>query len=89
MDNIKEVCGAVKDLVTFFKSQAKAAKALGVEQPTVSNWLRGKTRVPAVAALRAEQLTGGAIRAVALCPELAELSLAADQQGTPEVQRAS
>ncbi|BBM00467.1 Cro/CI family transcriptional regulator [Microbulbifer sp. GL-2] len=89
MDDTNEVYGPVRDLVAFFKSQAKAAKALGVEQPTISNWLRKKTEVPAVEALRAEQLTGGAVRAEDLCPKLAGLYVFADQQGTPEVQQAS
>lgn len=78
---------AVKKLIDHFGSQAKAAKALGIEQPNISNWLRGKNRVSAVLALRAELATGGAVKAVDLCPKLAGLHDA--QPESEEVRKAS
>ncbi|WP_020413147.1 transcriptional regulator [Microbulbifer variabilis] len=86
MDDANEVSRSAQDLVIFFKSQAKAAEALGVEQPTISNWLRGKNGVSPVSALRAEQVTGGKVKAVDLCPKLAEVFEASGPQRVAEVQ---
>ena len=61
-------------LVEHFGTQKKAAKAIGVEQGTVSGWVRQKHGMSPIAALRAEEVTGGKFSAVALCPDLARLS---------------
>ena len=60
-------------LVEHFGTQKKAALALGVEQGTVSGWVRQKHGMSPIAALRAEEVTGGKFSAVALCPDLARL----------------
>lgn len=65
------VLKAVKALVAHFENQKAAAAAIGVEQPTISAWLNGGHGVSARSAIRAERATGGAIRAVDLCPDLA------------------
>jgi DNA-binding transcriptional regulator YdaS (Cro superfamily) len=60
-------------LVEHFGTQKKAALALGVEQGTVSGWVRQKHGMSPIAALRAEEVTGGKFSAVALWPDLARL----------------
>ncbi len=62
-----------KQLVSHFGTQEKTAKALGVDQGTVSGWVRGKHGVSPVTALRIEALTEGQFRAKDLCPALADL----------------
>jgi DNA-binding transcriptional regulator YdaS (Cro superfamily) len=57
-------------LVKHFGTQDKAAVALGVKQGTVSGWIRGEHGMSAITAIRAEQVTCGAFRAVELCPAL-------------------
>lgn len=47
--------------------------ALGVDQGTVSAWVRGKHGMSAVTALRAEAKTDGVFRAIDLCPQLASV----------------
>lgn len=60
-------------LVVHFGSQQKTADALGCTQPSVSAWLQGKANMSAPLALKAERITKGEIKAVDLCPALAEL----------------
>lgn len=60
-------------LVDYFGTQKKTALALGVEQGTVSGWVRKKHGMSPIAALRAQEATGGRFCAVDLCPELARL----------------
>lgn len=57
-------------LVTHFGSQTLTAKALGVEQPSVNAWLKGKTKMSEKTALRAQLATKGEFKAVDLCPSL-------------------
>jgi len=65
---------AVKALIAYFGgSQAKAAAAVGVTQPTISAWLNKGHAARPINAMRAQEATGGAVRAVDLCPELREL----------------
>ena len=66
-------------LVDHFGTQTKTAKRLGVDQGTVSGWVREKHGMSAVTALRAEAETAGAFKAIDLCPALqrAEKSSAA------------
>lgn len=68
-------------LVEHFGTQKKAALALGVEQGTVSGWVRQKHGMSPIAALRAEEVTGGKFSAVALCPDLARLDRKPAQEG--------
>jgi transcriptional repressor of cell division inhibition gene dicB len=67
---------AIKKLVDDLGGQVTAAEALKVAQPTVSNWVNGKHGMSAIVAMRAERLTGGAVLASDLCPELNELPAA-------------
>ena len=60
-------------LVAHFGGQQKTADALGCTQPSVSAWLQGKANMSAPLALKAERITNGEIKAVDLCPALAEL----------------
>ncbi|WP_299582037.1 YdaS family helix-turn-helix protein [uncultured Microbulbifer sp.] len=89
MNKLNRVEMAVKKLIEHFGGQQAAAKALKVSQSTISNLKRGKQGASATLALRAEREAGGLVRAVDLCPELAELFEAADQQGIPEIREAS
>lgn len=56
------------NLVKHFGTQDIAAKRLGVDQTTVSGWVRGKHGMSPAVALRAERLTGGRFTAAELCP---------------------
>jgi DNA-binding transcriptional regulator YdaS (Cro superfamily) len=85
-DGVEE---AIKKLIEHFGGQQAAARALKVSQPTISNLLRGIHGASATLALRAERVAGGLVRAEDLCPKLAELFEAADQQCIPEVREAS
>ncbi len=55
-------------LVDHFGTQTKAAEALGVDQTTISGWVRGKHGMSPAVALRAEMLTTGKFKAAELCP---------------------
>lgn len=57
-----------KSLVAFFGTQEATAEKLGVDQSTVSGWVRGKHGMSPVVAKRAERLTAGAFKKEALCP---------------------
>jgi len=72
-----DTINAIKKLVDDLGGQVTAAAALGVKQPTVSNWINGKHGMSAIVALKAERLTGGTVQAVELCPELSDLTPAA------------
>lgn len=55
-------------LVSHFGTQTKAADALGVDQTSISGWVRGKHGMSPAVALRAEKLTAGKFKAADLCP---------------------
>lgn len=57
-----------QSLVDYFEGQSSTAKALGVNQGAVSNWVRGKHGMSPAVALRAAKLTGGRFTAAELCP---------------------
>lgn len=61
-----------KSLIDFFGNQVKTAQALQVTQPSVNAWLKGKTKMSATVAIKAEKLTHGKFKAYELCPKLAE-----------------
>lgn len=62
---------AVEALIDHFDgSQVRAAQAIGVRQPTISGWLNSGHYARAKHALRAEQVTGGLVKASDLCPDL-------------------
>jgi DNA-binding transcriptional regulator YdaS (Cro superfamily) len=73
----------IQKLIGYFGTQAKAASALGVDQTTISGWLRAKHSVSPTNALRIQIATLGFIRAAELCPMLAELSPTLDQTIPP------
>lgn len=58
------------DLVNHFGTQTRTAERLGVDQGTVSGWVRERHGMSAVTALRAEAETDGRFKAVDLCPAL-------------------
>ena len=60
----------IEKLIEHFGDQVKTAKALGVSQSAVSQWLSGSSRMSALVALRAENETGGLFKAIDLCPAL-------------------
>ncbi|WP_447896020.1 Cro/CI family transcriptional regulator [Vreelandella sp. GE22] len=57
-------------LVDHFGGQQSTAKALGVNQGAVSNWVRGKHGMSPAVALRAEELTEGRFKRYQLCPSV-------------------
>lgn len=59
-----------QSLVDYFGGQSNAAKALGVNQGAVSNWVRGKHGMSPAVALRAAKLTDGQFTAAELCPSV-------------------
>lgn len=61
---------AIARLIKHFGTQVATAQALGVAQPTVSEWLKNRYKISAFYALKAEQVTGGKIKATSLCHEL-------------------
>lgn len=58
-------------LVTHFVTQQATADALCCSQPSVNGWVTGKTKMSAILAIRAENKTNGAFKAIDLCPDLA------------------
>ncbi|WP_082422847.1 Cro/CI family transcriptional regulator [Pseudomonas sp. NBRC 111131] len=69
----------IQRLISHFGTQQKAALALGVDQTTISGWLRGKHSISPANALRVQVATRGAIQAAELCSVLAHLSPTLDQ----------
>ena len=52
----------IDQVIKFFGSQVAVADALGVQQPTISNW-RTRGRIPHLQQLRLEHITGGKLKA--------------------------
>ena len=50
------------------------AKALGVEQPSVSAWVKGKAKMSIGSALKAEKETSGKFKAVDLSPAFRKIN---------------
>ena len=61
----------IERAIKHFGSQAALASALGVKQPTVSEWLTGDRQVPAERCPEIERATGGAVRCEELRPDVA------------------
>lgn len=57
-------------LVDHFGGQEKTASALGVSQPAVSSWVRGKAKMSVGVAIRVQRQTNGTFKAVDLCPAI-------------------
>lgn len=60
----------INELVRHFGDQVKTAKALGVTQSAVSQWISGSSRMSALLAIRAEKETAGMFKAADLCPAI-------------------
>jgi DNA-binding transcriptional regulator YdaS (Cro superfamily) len=58
----------IQQAIKHFGNQAALAAAIGVSQPTVSEWLRGDRPVPEDRAIVIEQKSDGAVTVEALCP---------------------
>lgn len=61
---------AIERAIKVLGSQAALATALGVKQPTVSEWLRGDRKVPAERCPQIERATSGAVRCEDLRPDV-------------------
>lgn len=59
----------VKRMIDVFGSQAATAAALGVKQPTISEWLRNERPVPIERCVEIERATDGAVRRWDLRPD--------------------
>lgn len=69
-----ELTDLYKKVVDHFGSQTLTAKALGLEQPSVNAWLKGKTKMSINSALIAERKTMGKFRAVDLSPDFKRIN---------------
>lgn len=54
----------IDKVIAFFGSQVAVAQALGVQQPTISNW-RTRGHIPHLQQLRLEHITNGELKASA------------------------
>lgn len=70
---------ALVRLIKHFGTQTLTAAALGVDQTTISGWLRGKHQVSVENAFRAQVATRGAILATELRPSLVDFGQAMSQ----------
>ena len=61
------------ELVAEYGSQEKLARAIGVKQGTITGWIHGKHGINEINALRIEKITNGKVKAIDLCPRLAEI----------------
>ena len=52
----------VDQLISFFGSQAGAAKALKCSQPCIANWKK-RNRIPEIQQLKAEKISKGKLKA--------------------------
>lgn len=60
----------IDQVIKHFGSQVAAADALGVQQPTISNW-KTRGRIPHIQQLRIEHVTEGKLKAQPLMPSKA------------------
>lgn len=61
----------IDQVIAHFGSQVAAADALGVQQPTISNW-KTRGRIPHIQQLKIELLTKGKLKAKPLLPPKAK-----------------
>lgn len=61
------------ELIAEYGSQEKLARAIGVKQGTITGWIHGKHGINELNALRIEKMTNGKVKAIDLCPRLAEI----------------
>ena len=61
----------IDQVIKHFGSQVATADALGVQQPTISNW-KTRGRIPHIQQLRIEHLTNGKLKAQPLMPQKAK-----------------
>ena len=61
----------IDDVIAHFGSQVAAADALGMQQPTISNW-KTRGRIPHIQQLKIELLTKGKLKAKPLLPPKAK-----------------
>ena len=64
---------AIKKAVGILGGQKALADALGVKQPTVSQWVSGKKKVPLTRLRGIEDATCGLVTRKELRPDLAEI----------------
>lgn len=74
--------------IKFAGSQAALATAIGVSQPTVSEWLRGERPIPAALCCAIEDFTGGLVaceelRADLCWSRIADAAWTANKGGRP------
>jgi DNA-binding transcriptional regulator YdaS (Cro superfamily) len=63
----------IDNVIRHFGSQAAAASALAVTQPTISNW-KSRGKIPELQQLRIEHITRGKLRATAgILPKVSRL----------------
>lgn len=61
------------ELIAEYGSQEKLARAIGVKQGTITGWIHGKHGINELNASRIEKITNGKVKAIDLCPRLAEI----------------
>ena len=61
---------AIERAVAILGGRTETKEAIGVSQPTVSNWLRGVHGVAAAHAIRIERATNGAVTRYELRPDV-------------------
>lgn len=64
----------VQRLIKHFGTQVAVGAAIGVDQTTVSGWLRGKHSISFENALRIQLATSGIFQATDLCPAISDLA---------------
>lgn len=60
---------AIQRAIKTLGSQAHLAQALGVRQPTISEWAKGERPIPIERCVQIEQATKGAVRRQDLRPD--------------------
>lgn len=66
----RETTELMKEVVEYFGSQKATAEAAGVKQPSVSDWVTGRTKPSLRALLRIQKKSKGRFKAKELRPEL-------------------
>lgn len=69
-----ELTSLYSRVVEHFGGQILTAKALGVEQPSVNAWVKGKTKMSIGSAIKAEKETFGKFKASDLSPAFKKIN---------------